>query len=662
MKKIIVRLALVAIVGGGAWYGYHKVKTMPQRQQQVATAVVRKGDVIIRTFSRGELRAVRSATLVTPNLFSAVQVTRLAPLGSLAHEKDLIVEFDDSERRAALEEAELEVEQIDEQVKKARADLDTRDNQDKVDLMKARYAVRRSELEVKRNELISAIDARKNILNLEEAKRRLKQLESDVKSRQEQALAELAVYREKRNKALIDVSREKQRIAQSKVLSPMTGLVSIKQNRSSVMFFGQTMPDIREGDTLQPGMPVADVLDLSELEVVAKVGELDRANLVEGQDVIVQLDAVPDKKFRGKIKGMSGTASSNVFGGDVAKKFDVIFSLDMKTLLTELGASPEQVKRILETAEKNAKKAPPASASPMAMAFGGPGGGMGGPGGPMGGGAQGGAPGGMMMAGGPPGSAGGQASGGVVPAGGFQRGAGGGAMANISEADRAKFREAMQKELAGKSMQDLTPEERTKLFEKIRASMPAAAGATGAKPVPGTKPADGAKLADGQQAAEGGRGGRRAGGQGGPGGPGGFPGMGGFPTTDSDADRAKAKLPPAPEEDAQLEALLRPGLLADVEIIVEKIPNAIHVPVQAVFEREGKQVVYVRVGTRFEERRVRLAKRSESAMVISEGVKAGDIVAMADPYAKKSDKNDKSKGGGGAGMPGMPSGGGKGGK
>ena len=30
-----------------------------------------------------------------------------------------------------------------------------------------------------------------------------------------------------------------------------------------------------------PGMPVADVLDLSEVEVWAKVGELDRANLKE---------------------------------------------------------------------------------------------------------------------------------------------------------------------------------------------------------------------------------------------------------------------------------------------------------------------------------------------------------------------------------------------
>ena len=51
------------------------------------------------------------------------------------------------------------------------------------------------------------------------------------------------------------------------------------------MFPGMQIPDIREGDQVRPGMPVADMLDLSEMEIVAKVGELDRANLHEGQDV-----------------------------------------------------------------------------------------------------------------------------------------------------------------------------------------------------------------------------------------------------------------------------------------------------------------------------------------------------------------------------------------
>src|SRR5713226_3367783 len=270
-----------------------------------------------------------------------------------------------------------------------------RDNQDQVELLKANYSVRRAELEVKRNELLSEIDAKKNVLNLEESRRRLKQLESDIQSRKEQATAELAVLQEKRNKSMIDVSREKQRIAQSKVLSPITGLVSVRQNRGSFSgSFGQQVPDIREGDTLQPGTLVADVLDLSVMAIMAKVGELDRANLREGQEVKFVLDAIPDKTFHGKIKGMSGTATANPFGGDPGKKFDVVFSVDMKEFMTGLGAKPEEIQRVLATAERNARKAPPQMPGVSA----GPGGMPGAPGAMPG--AQGGMPG-AAMSGGP---------------------------------------------------------------------------------------------------------------------------------------------------------------------------------------------------------------------------------------------------------------------
>src|SRR5713226_458554 len=211
MKRVLIRVISALVVLGAAYGGYRYFDHMPQKQAPVAVAKVRRGDVVVRAYSRGELRAVRSATLTAPNLFSTVQVTKLAPLGSLSKEKDLIVEFDDSERRTALEEALLEVEQIDEQIKKAQADLAIRNNQDQVDLLKARYTVRRAELEVQRNELLSTIDAKKNLLNLEESRRRLDQLKSDINSRKAQAQAELDVLRERRNKNMIDVSREKQR-------------------------------------------------------------------------------------------------------------------------------------------------------------------------------------------------------------------------------------------------------------------------------------------------------------------------------------------------------------------------------------------------------------------------------------------------------------------
>ena len=665
MKKVIIRVSGPLILAAIIWGGWRFYQSLPERGERLATAKVQKSDVVIRAFSRGELRAVRSITLTAPNLFSTVQVTRLAPLGSLAKEKDLIVEFDDSERRAQLEETLLEVEQIDEQVKKAQADLAIRDNQDQVDLLRTRYAVRRAELEVKRNELISAIDAKKNLLTLEEQKRKLTQLESDIKSRKEQAEAQLAVLREQRNKAMIDVRREEQRIAQAKVLSTMTGLVAIKQNRSGYFNFGQSVPDIREGDTLQPGMPVADVLDLSELEVVAKVGELDRANLHEGQDALLQLDAIPEKRFNGKIKSMSGTASSNVFSGDPAKKFDVVFSIDMRQLLAALGMKPAEVEKIMAQAEKNAKKAPPAATTSMfAMMSGGAPGGMpgmpgmqGGPGmgGMQGGPGMGGMQGGPGAEGGPGGQGGQGGQGGARRAGGGGgQGGAGAAMRNMSDEDRAKFRELLQKAMAGKDMASLSAEDRAKIFAQVQEQM---------KKLSAGKKSDGkkddAKKDDGKKGevarADSKKGeGREGRGDGRRGGAGGMNPLDLFRMSATsqftEEERNNAKLPLAPEEDSQLQVLLRPGLLSDVEIIVEKIPNALHVPAQAVFEKNGKPVVYVLAANKkFVQREIKLVKRSESMMVIESGVNPGEVVSLSDPTANKNDKKGgkgEKKGGG----------------
>src|ERR1035437_1706964 len=472
MKKAIYRTLGLAILVAGGWYGYRYYKQMPERQDLIPTAKVQRGDVVIRAYSRGELRAARTVTLTAPNLFGTVQVTDLAPMGSLGKEKDLIVEYDDSERQSALEEARLSVESVDEQIKKAKADLAITQSQDAVTLLKTRYNVRRAELDVQSNPILAEIDAKKNLLNLEQQKRALLELESDIKSRQAQADSKLAVLQEQRNLSLIDVTRELQRIALCKTLAPITGLVATKQNRAGNFNFGQSMPDIREGDTLQPGMPVADILDLSEVEVWAKVGELDRANLKEGQDATLQLDAIPDKRFGGKIKAMSGTATSDVFSGDPSKKFDVIFSVDMRQLLAGVGMKPADIERIMATAEANAKKGINAGVNPFApppaeVAADDSGGGSGRRGG-CGGGRRnqdGGAPAGAGAQG-----RGGGGGGGAEAAGGGGRGGRGG-FGNLSDEDRKKMTDLRQK------MQAASPEEREKL-QKEMTDLMAKAGIT----------------------------------------------------------------------------------------------------------------------------------------------------------------------------------------
>jgi hypothetical protein len=616
-KKVIFRLLGLAILVGLGYGGYRFFKQLPERQEQIATAKVQRGDVVIRAFSRGELHAVRSATLLAPNLFGTVQITRLAPVGSLAHEKDLVVEYDDSERQAALEEARLGVQQVDEQIKQVKATQAIQSSEDAVTLLAAGYDVRRAELNVQENPILDVIDAKKNILTLDQAKRALQQLQVDAKSRQDQFASQLAVYQEQRNRSLLTVTQELNRIAQTKTLSPMTGLVSIRQNRAGNFNFGQQMPDVREGDTLQPGMPVADVLDLSEVEVWAKVGELDRANLKEGQDALLQLDAIPDKQFHGKIKALSGTATSDVFSGDPSKKFDVVFSVDMRQLLAGLGMKPAQIDGIMATAVENAKKnlgSPSPSIFTAAPAD------------------QAGAPSGM------PGAEDNQDQGGGRGGrGGGRGGRGGGGM---SQSDRQKMQDLI------KQAQSSTPAERQKLIEQFTASLTSAPAPTGR----GGRGGEGRGFGGGRQGE-----GRGAGGQGrgsaAAAGLGATGRVGDSTLQDlvkrysvsqyTEEERNNAKLPLPPEEDSQVQVLLRPGLLADVEIQVEKIPDALHVPAQAVFQKNGKPTVFVQdKNKRFVPREVQLVKQSESMMVLASGVQAGDIVALSDPTAQKSGKKD----------------------
>lgn len=620
MKRILIQVGIALLLVLGLVYGGFKLyDQIPREKSEIATAVVRQGDFVVRAYTRGELRAVRSATISAPNLIGSTQITGLAPAGSFAREKNLVVSFDDTSVQSRVVESNIELEKIQQSLAKSRADLEISANKDTADLLEARYGVRRAELQMKRNELISSIDARKNELTLEEARRRLERLQSDVQSKREQAEAQIRVLQEQRRKALIELNRDKARVLEAKSLSPITGLVALKQNLSAGGRFGAEVPELREGDEVSAGTPVVEVLDLSELEIIAKVSEVDRANLREGQDVIVRLDALPGESFKGKIKSMSSTATANVMSGDPSKKFDVFFSVDMDALLKASGATPEQIREIHENARRNRERAHARSGA------GGAGSGAGrmpGAGGFAAGDGQGG---GRRQQGGGQGAAGQAATAGAQgrsqgagQGGGGQRGAGAGA--NVSPEDRARMQQAMQAALAGRNMQDLSAEERRELFTQVRNQMGAATGGRRGMAQ------DDASLERGptQNAA-------------------------GF--TLEELKNAIVPLPPS--KDSGLDTLLRPGLLADVEIIVDEVKDAVTVPMQAVFEKDGKPIVYVRASGGFEARVVTPARRTESTMVVSEGIRPGDVIALSDPFANRAQKNQQQGSTGApAGLPG----------
>ena len=85
----------------------------------------------------------------------------------------------------------------------------------------------------------------------------------------------------------------------------------------------------------------------------------------------------------------------------------------------------------------------------------------------------------------------------------------------------------------------------------------------------------------------------------------------------------------------QLDPRLRPGMTAQITIIVDRILDVLIIPVHATFQKEGETFAYVWDGSKFSRHVVEVSKRSGDRVVIGKGLQTGDRVALQDPTVEE---------------------------
>ncbi len=324
----VVAIILITAIGMVAAARRGSITTI---DDEIPVGKVKRGDLNLEIDATGELRANHTITLTAPPVGGgALQIIRLLHTGVPVKKGDIVIEFDPSEQRYKMEQSRSELLQAEEEITKAKADAAVLAAQDKVTLLKDRYDVRDAELELQKNELVSAIDAKKNQLALEQAKRVLAQLEQDIQSHTASGQAAIYLAREKWNKAKLSMDQAQENIKKMKVPAAMDGLVSIEKNRDAnggFFFDGMSLPDYREGDQVRAGSGVAEVIDVREMELVSKVNEHDRSNVRVGQSVRVEFDASPGQLFHGTVKTVGGMAVRQFWDQNNGGKFDVSIEL-----------------------------------------------------------------------------------------------------------------------------------------------------------------------------------------------------------------------------------------------------------------------------------------------------------------------------------------------
>ena len=84
-------------------------------------------------------------------------------------------------------------------------------------------------------------------------------------------------------------------------------------------------------------------------------------------------------------------------------------------------------------------------------------------------------------------------------------------------------------------------------------------------------------------------------------------------------------------------AVMKPGSRVRVVLEVENIARAFAIPRQALFEKDGKKIVYRKRKETFEPVNVSITSSSAGRVVVKKGLVQGDELALSDPTAKKDE-------------------------
>ena len=329
-------LVALALLPGCAGAGPTPAPPAPRAELRVVVKPVE--DVFLLT---GELRAVRSYSLVTPRGEGELQIRWMVEDGAEVKEGERLVEFDASRLIQTIEERRLRLRQ-------AQNDRESRERRRRRRAERKRVAVDKAEIEADKaridavvpRELRPAVEWARFQAAWQEKKAALEKARLEREAYVVSSRSEIATAQAAEEKALREVAAAEKSLGSMSLLAPKTGIFLVGN-------FWQWGPEgprkLQPGDTVWPGYPVGTIPDPSEMEVSAALAESDHGRITPGMKARCILDTYPDRVFAGRLEEVGSVARESGgrgwFASATKPGFPVRISLDRTDPLMRPGLS-----------------------------------------------------------------------------------------------------------------------------------------------------------------------------------------------------------------------------------------------------------------------------------------------------------------------------------
>jgi HlyD family secretion protein len=274
----------------------------PADERDPPSAVVERGELVVRLDLAGELEAVRTTPVVVPDIGTGAQVTFLAAEGLRVAAGDVLAELDKSELDRRLLQAQNQQEVSRTRIKQQQAQLELRLADLGAAVERAELNLKGAQMRVTDSEAVPRVERDAARLQVQQASLALDQAKAALETARLQGEAQLELLGIEARQGQELLARTRGQLAAVILRAPIAGVVVHAEAPEG--------RPIGQGYLVYPGTRIVALADPSELHAVAWVHELDAGKLAPGLPVVLTLDAMPDRTFAGEIQGVGDMAVS----------------------------------------------------------------------------------------------------------------------------------------------------------------------------------------------------------------------------------------------------------------------------------------------------------------------------------------------------------------
>lgn len=306
----------------------------------IETYTVKRGNLVVSVRETGELEAVHSQTLSAPMIpwhLGGLKIAKLVDDGKQVEKDEILVEFDKTEVQKNLDDAKAKLDIALAELRKAQATQKSEIEDLESELEKSELQYRISQLELEKAEFEAEINKKQIELDLEKAGIALEKARQEIENKKK-------VHREELSKLELQVQQERTKVEEAEetlakltLKAPAPGIAILQKNWT-------TDNKVQVDDDVWRGQPVIGLPDLSLMQAIVPVNEVDIAKIDTGLKAIIRMDAFPDTSFRGSVTEIAALARNKDKDSKV-KVFDVTVLLkeSARTLMPGLTVSCEIV-------------------------------------------------------------------------------------------------------------------------------------------------------------------------------------------------------------------------------------------------------------------------------------------------------------------------------